>query len=72
MASLHPSNYLNVMSHNETLGIGTLNAMAEILPLSSGIILANDLAAPVAVGMIFWSAPLPSLHNVVGRSCGEI
>jgi len=66
------ANYLNVISHNETLGIGTLNAMAEILPFSSGIILDNDLAAPVAVGMIFWRAPLPSLHNAVGRCCDKI
>ena len=66
-------NYLNVISHNETLEIGTLNAIAEILPLSSGIIFANDLVAPVAVGMIFWRAPLPSLHNnVQGRDCDKI
>lgn len=64
--------YLNVISHNETLGIGTLNAMAEILPLSSGIITSNDLLAPVAAGMIFWRAPLPSLHNdEVRRHCSK-
>lgn len=51
------------MSHNETFGIGTLKAIADIFPFSSGITLSNDLAAPEDVGMIFWRAPLPSLHN---------
>lgn len=51
------------MSHKETFGIGTLKAIADILPFSSGIILSNDLAAPEDVGIIFWRAPLPSLHN---------
>lgn len=51
------------MSHNETLDIGTLKAMADTLSLREGIIFANDLAAPVDVGMIFCKAPLPSLHN---------
>lgn len=51
------------MSHKETFGIGTLKAIADILPFSSGMILSNDLAAPEDVGIIFWRAPLPSLHN---------
>lgn len=55
--------YLKVISHKETFGIGTLKAIADIFPLSSGIILSNDLAAPEDVGMMFWRAPLPSLHN---------
>lgn len=55
--------YLKVISHKETLGIGTLKAIAEILPLSSGITLSNDLAAPEDVGIIFCRPPLPSLHN---------
>ena len=51
------------MSHKETFETGTLKAIADILPLSSGIILSNDLPAPEDVGIIFWRAPLPSLHN---------
>lgn len=55
--------HLKVMSHKETLGTGTRNAIAESLSLSSGMTLAKHLAAPVDVGIMFCMHPLPSRHN---------
>lgn len=55
--------HLTVKSTTETLATGTLKAIPVNLPLSSGMTLLTALAAPVDAGMMFWAAPLPSLHN---------
>lgn len=55
--------HLTVKSTTETLATGTRKAIPVSFPLSSGITLPTALAAPVAAGMMFWAAPLPSLHN---------
>jgi len=59
--------YLTVKSTTETLATGTLKAIPVNFPLSSGMTLLTALAAPVDAGMMFWAAPLPSLHNFIKK-----
>ena len=55
--------YLTVRSTTDTLDTGTLKAIPVSFPFNAGITLPTAFAAPVAAGIIFCAAPLPSLHN---------
>lgn len=60
--------YLTVKSTTDTFATGTRKAIPVNLPLSDGITLPTAFAAPVAAGIMFWAAPLPSLQSYKTRT----
>src|SRR6266542_6544496 len=55
-------------SVTEPVGTGTRMAMPSSLPLSSGMVSAVALAAPVVVGMMLMAAPRARRRSLCGKS----